>query len=60
MELNDTMNAPQIILILLWAIGIGMIAAKHGERETVTHCVWSQIICVGITWGLLYWGGFFS
>jgi len=54
------MDTPQILIICLWVLGFGIEAAKHGERETGTHCVWTQLSAIAIKWGILYLGGFFS
>jgi len=54
------MNAPQIIWIVLAALGIGIHMAKHGQPEQGTYCFFTQSICVAFTAGLLYWGGFFG
>lgn len=52
------MSAPQITLIALWAVGFGLAAAKHGQPETGKHTALAPLIGIGITAGILWWGGF--
>ncbi len=54
------MSAPAIIWLVLAGIGLTVAAAKHGRTEVETHNVWTSIVGVGITAGLLVWGGFFG
>ena len=51
---------PQILIIFLWALGIGIEAAKHGQPKTGNHNFITQLIAVGISFTILYFGGFFS
>ena len=51
------MNAPQIILIVLLAVGFGTAAAKHGEPSK-PHNVVTSAISIALLVGLLWWGGF--
>lgn len=53
------MGVPQIILIVLLAIGCGSSLAKHGEPQEDENC-WYTIISTAILVGLLSWGGFFG
>ena len=60
------MGAPQIIVIILWAITFTVHAMKHGEhnlgkaglprRYNVNH----TLIGIILFGALLYWGGFFG
>lgn len=54
------MNAPQIIMITLLAISLGMTTAKHGEPKTGRESGWNALIAMAIQFGILYWGGFFT
>lgn len=54
------MRAPQIIFILLYAIGIGANAIQHGEPKQGTYNVWSSILGSSIGLSILWWGGFFG
>jgi hypothetical protein len=53
------MGAPQIIMIVLYALGLAVTAEKHGEPRS-NHNLGSQAVATAISAGLLYWGGFFS
>lgn len=53
------MNWPQITMIVLLALGVGISMAKHGEsRPPYNGTV--AIVAAAINAGLLYAGGFFS
>lgn len=54
------MSAPAIIWLILAGIGLIVAAAKHGRPTIEQNNVWTSIIGVGITAGLLAWGGFFG
>lgn len=54
-----TLHAPQIIILALMAIGLGVSIARHGMPRTNENVVVS-IISTAIMLALLYWGGFFS
>lgn len=56
---NLTLGWPQIIYLLLVALGFGVTVAKHGEQR-YPHSVWTQLIGMVIVLPLLYWGGFFG
>ncbi|HSH24349.1 MAG TPA: hypothetical protein VLA13_02260 [Massilibacterium sp.] len=51
---------PQIILILLNFISLGIAIAKHGEEKTGNENVWTNIIAIIVTYSLLFAGGFFD
>lgn len=54
-----TLHAPQLILIVLSAIGTGVAIAKNGEPRGP----YSFVACLvgdAIVFGLLWWGGFFG
>ena len=53
------MNAPQIIYIVLMALSLGTIVAKHGEaRRPYNFGVSLAAASIHLT--LVWWGGFFS
>lgn len=52
-------GAPQIIWIVLAAIGLGISIVKHGESRG-PHNMWAAIIGTPLVAALLYWGGFFT
>ena len=56
---------PQIIVIALWCIGLGMHAAKHGERiefngKPNEYNVWHRMFGIAVWACLLWWGGFWQ
>ena len=52
------LGIPQIVLLVLWLIGLIVTAYNH---ETIGRVnVWSKVVNVAINLGLLYWGGFFK
>lgn len=61
-----TMEAPQIIVLALWGISLGVHLAKHGEPRIEVdgsqqkYSFTKDVIRVSIWSGLLYWGGFFG
>lgn len=52
------MRAPQIILIILYAMAVTFSLCKHGENRG-NYNFWSTLISVGIEVAILKWGGFF-
>jgi len=52
-------GAPQIIWIVLTAMGLGISIVKHGEPRS-PHNMWASIIGTPLAAALLYWGGFFT
>lgn len=54
------MGTPQIILIVWFAMSLGISLCQHGKpKEGKINCFYSLIFLVMET-GLLVWGGFFS
>jgi hypothetical protein len=53
------MNIPQIIVIILFGLSIGIDLAKHGQRKVGSYNLWHTLIATAIWVGLLIWGGFF-
>ena len=51
---------PQLILILVFALDIGIGIAKHGQPKEGNHNVVTQILGAIIFLSLTYWGGFFD
>ena len=52
------MNAPQIIMIVLMAMGLGIAIVKDGEPHK--YSVWGTFVGTVLTVALLWWGGFFG
>jgi len=50
----------QIIYIVIVSLGLGVVASKHGERNTIRHNFWVSITVTVITIFILYMGGFFG
>lgn len=53
------MNWPQITLIVLFALGLGLEMAKHGQPQG-DHNFWTTAIATALQVGLLIAGGFFN
>ena len=53
------MGWPQITLIALIALSLGVHLAKHGERRP-DYNIWYSLISASISCWLLYSGGFFK
>lgn len=53
-------EAPQIIYTALILIGIGISLARLGEKRESTYGLDDVILTPAISFGLLYWGGFFG
>ena len=54
------MGIPQIIMIVIYGIGLGIHLAKNGEPREDKYSFGIELIAVICEVGLLYWGGFFS
>ena len=54
------MKAPQIIMIALWALSLGVTMSKNGEPRTDNHNVGWSLVTLAIYATLLWWGGFWS
>jgi hypothetical protein len=54
------MGAPQIIVIVLYALSVGVVLSRHGKPETGNHNVWSSLLTIAVMSALLWWGGFWS
>lgn len=53
------MGAPQVIMIVLYAITLLLAAYEHGEPYEYNKSFWHSLIGSAIVFGLLIWGGFF-
>ena len=54
------MKTPQIIMIALLGMGLGMNLVKNGEPREGTYSFPIQLVSTLIEIGLLIWGGFFG
>ncbi len=54
------MNGAQIAMIVLFAIGVGISAAKNGQPQTGKHNILATLFAQSIVAAILYWGGFWS
>lgn len=54
------MRAPQIIFIIIYALGLGISLAQHGQVKTEVQSFWKTLFAAAIVFALLIWGGFFS
>ena len=54
------MRAPQIILIILYALGLGIAMKEHGQYEYKKSNFFVSLLGTAIQVGLLIWGGFFG
>lgn len=54
------MSIPAII-VLVW-IALRLLISAHYHGKTIEHekNFWGDLIFHGITFGILYWGGFFK
>jgi succinate dehydrogenase/fumarate reductase cytochrome b subunit len=51
---------PQIIILSLYILSLGIHLAKHGTKRTGTYSFWGSLVTVIVLFALLYWGGFFG
>lgn len=54
-----SIGLPQLIYLIMLALGLGIAMAKHGEPRP-PHDAGAALIGICIVLTLLYWGGFFS
>lgn len=53
------LHAPQIIWLVLAAAALLLEANRHGKPKEGKYNLWTSIAAVAISFGLLWWGGFF-
>jgi len=51
---------PQLIIIMLWMLGLGIMMSKHGRPKKGNENAWAHLISIVITAAILCWGGFFD
>jgi len=54
------MGTPQIILIVLWSLSLGIEIAINDKKEGGLSTIIGNIIGIAIMAWLLWWGGFWS
>lgn len=54
------MGWPQITMLCIMCIDIGMHIAKHGEEKHEKYNAWVAIVTAAIELSILYAGGFFT
>lgn len=53
------MKAPQIIMIAIMAMSLGINLVKNGEIREDTYSFPISLVSTAVNVGLLIWGGFF-
>lgn len=59
-EGGDSVGIPQIIVIAIYAICLGVSLADDGKTKMKEESFLGSLIAEGIMLGLLWWGGFFG
>lgn len=54
------MKTPEIILIVIWSIGLLLIAYKHGKPRGYNYNIFASIVALSIHIALLVWAGLFN
>jgi LPXTG-motif cell wall-anchored protein len=54
------MHTPQIIMIILIVLGVGVDLERHGKPKTGEHNIGWSLFGAAVTVALLWWGGFFA
>ncbi len=54
------LGAPQLIIICIYSMGIGMHLVKNGEPKEGNYSFFANLIATAISAGILWWGGFFT
>lgn len=54
------MGIPQIIILVLNVLGLGISLAEHGETELKQESFFTRLFSTAIHLLLLWWGGFFD
>ena len=51
---------PQIVYLLLLALGLGITMEQHGKPKTGKHNFWVSLIAAALSFAIVWWGGFFN
>jgi len=54
------MKTPEIILIVIWSIGLLFTAYKHGKPRDSNYNIFASIVALSIHIALLVWAGLFN
>jgi hypothetical protein len=54
------MNAPQIVMIILMALEVGVSLALNGKARRENYSFWVKLGDTAILVGVLMWGGFWK
>lgn len=54
------MGAPQVAIIVLYTLSVGLVWARHGMPRKGNHNVFMSLISCAIVAGILWWGGWWS
>ena len=54
------MGIPQILIIVWYALGLGVMLALHGKPQTESYSFWKSLFITVVMFALLYWGGFWN
>ncbi len=54
------MGIPQIIVLVIYMIALGMSLADDGKVKMKKESFWLSLVSVGTILALLWWGGFFG
>ena len=54
------MRTPEIILIVLWSLGLLYTAHKHGQPKELEYNIFVSIVALSINIALLMWAGLFN
>jgi hypothetical protein len=55
-----TVHIPQLIFVALVVLSLVIVATMHGKPKTGKHNIFVDLLSAGISFALLYWGGFFK
>lgn len=59
--MSFNLGLPQIIMLVILTLGLGMNLAKDGEYKTgEKYSFGTSFIATAINFAVLYWGGFFG
>ncbi len=51
---------PQILYLVMWAFGLGIVISHHGEPRDEEYNFFLSLAVSLVILGLLFWGGFFD